>query len=104
MMRANRIQLYNLPVETESGIRLGRVVDVEVDPESHIIHTYLVRPSRLTHPLVRGCLRVGRSQVIAIQSDRIIVEDAAGSARYGVTTARQKFSKNIAPAVPARAG
>jgi sporulation protein YlmC with PRC-barrel domain len=97
-------QLHHRPVETESGDRLGRVVDIELDAESHLVNTYLVSPSRLVQPLSRSTLRVHRSQVVAITPTKLVVDDAVKPVGGEVQRGRPSLPKNVAPALPARSG
>ena len=69
-------ELKHLSVETTSGMYLGKVVDAELDEESHMVVTYIVQPGRLTQPLVRKSLRIHRSQVVSITKERMVVDDA----------------------------
>lgn len=94
--------LRNLPVETQSGERLGRVVDAELDAESHVITTYIVRPSRIAQQLVRSELRVRRSQVVSITTERMVVEDAVRGVRTEKGRARPGLAKDVAPAISAQ--
>lgn len=81
--------LNNLPVETKSGMRLGRVVGAEIDEASHLIVTYLVQPGRIARPLVRTPLRISRTQVLSITASRMIVDDATPRAAERVELAKQ---------------
>ncbi len=64
-------------VRTASGRFLGYVVDVEVDPATHQITTYHVKPSRLLPDLVRSPLLIRASQVIEITTAGLVVDDGA---------------------------
>ncbi len=101
-MMLNISHLRNLPVETESGQRLGKVADFEFDPESHLIVTYLVRPSVLARPLARGVLRINRNQVITITNEHMVVEDGVRTARAEGSRSKPALTKDVAPAVPAQ--
>lgn len=65
-----------LPVRTESGQPLGSVVDVSIDPETHTVLHYHVKPNRLVPDAVWSPLLIHRDQVISIDSKFMIVEDA----------------------------
>lgn len=93
--------LRNLPVETRNGERLGRIVDAELDAESHVITTYIVHPSRIAQQLVRSELRVRPSQVVSITTERMVVEDAVRPAASERGRARPGLAKDVAPAIPA---
>lgn len=91
--------LRNLSVETQSGERLGRVVDAELDAETHTIITYLVRPSRIAQQFVRSELRIHRSQVVSLTSERMVVEDAARPAATERGRGRPGLAKDAAPVI-----
>ncbi|MBI4426104.1 MAG: PRC-barrel domain-containing protein [Candidatus Kerfeldbacteria bacterium] len=97
-------QLHHLPVETESGNRLGRVVDIELDVEAHLVNAYLVSPSRLVQPLIQSTLRIHRSQVVAITPTKLVVHDSVRPIGSEVQRGRPSLPKDVAPALPARSG
>jgi sporulation protein YlmC with PRC-barrel domain len=69
-------QILNLPVRTESGQKLGRVVDVDVDPDTQQVMSYHIKVSRLVPDLVASPLLVRHSQVISISANELVVDDA----------------------------
>lgn len=93
-------QLKNLPVETTGGMRLGRVVDAEMHPESHQLMTFIVQPGRLTQPIARRSLRIARSQVVALSADRMVVEDMVTSG--DVNQRSRGIVKNVPSPISAR--
>ncbi|MBI4090154.1 MAG: PRC-barrel domain-containing protein [Candidatus Kerfeldbacteria bacterium] len=97
-------QLHHALVVTESGHRLGRVVDVELDAEAHLVTTYLVSPSRLVQPLTRSVLRIHRSQVVSVSPEKLVVQDSVKPLGGEAEPGRPSLPKNVAPAVPARSG
>lgn len=100
-MRLRGDALRNLPVETASGQRLGRVVGFEFDPDTHMIVTFIVRPSVLASPLTRSELLINRSQVISITRERMVVEDGVRTARAEARSSKPTLTKDVAPVVPA---
>ncbi len=66
-----------LPVKTESGHKLGTVVDVIIDPQTQGVTAYHVKPSRLVPDAVQSPLIIHHSQVIEINEQAMIVDDAA---------------------------
>lgn len=68
-------KLINLPVITESGINLGKVVKVEIDTDNQLIINYFVKSNNLVKGLLEGELIIHRHQVIKITENNIIVED-----------------------------
>jgi sporulation protein YlmC with PRC-barrel domain len=68
-------KLLNLPVFTESGRELGRLVDFRIDTESQSIIDYFVQPHRAIANLFGGKLIIKRGQIVDILMDKIIVID-----------------------------
>lgn len=66
-------KLKNLPVFTQSGVKLGQVSDVEIDLDSQSILRYVVKRGIVS----RETLLVHRGQVISITDKKITVDDAA---------------------------
>lgn len=69
-------QLHNLPVETRSGRKLGRVVDVELDPDRQEVAAYHVRSRTVIPGLLEQKLLIDRRQVIQLTTEKLVVEDA----------------------------
>lgn len=65
-------KLMRLPVYTESGIRLGRVSDLEIDADTHNVLRYVVRPNFL----IPKTFLVATSQVKDITDKKVIVYDS----------------------------
>lgn len=65
-----------LPVRTKSGQRLGTVVDVTIDPNTHSIINYYVKPNRLVPDMVWSPLIINQSQIIELNSKEVVVDDA----------------------------
>jgi sporulation protein YlmC with PRC-barrel domain len=78
-MRTLISKLKRCRVETVSGTYLGKVRDIEMDVESHLIVQYLVSlwPGQITH-------RIHRNQVVRIESAKIVVEDVVLREPLGV--------------------
>lgn len=67
--------LINLPVYTQSGLYLGRVVGFEIDKIDNQVSKYFVKsPNPITN-LFRGKLQIDRSQVIKIDREKMVVDD-----------------------------
>lgn len=64
--------LITLPVVTESGQILGRIVSCVLEIDGHSVCSYEVKPSRLA----RHRYLIARDQVVAILEDKVIVKDA----------------------------
>lgn len=67
--------LLGLPVFTRSGAALGKLMDVELDVEAHLVMSYHVRTSQLLPGFLSKQIVVGREQVVSITAEKIIVED-----------------------------
>lgn len=81
-MRGCRVRLTlrdlkSLPVVTVSGRAIGRVIDVEIHPETQRIEAFHVRPHALLPGLLRGALIIDRRQVVRLTHEALIVEDVA---------------------------
>lgn len=74
-MIINEKKLINLPVFTQSGQHLGKVVDFEIEVGSHTILKYYVKSSGLINELFTSELIITPSQVIEITKEKMIVED-----------------------------
>jgi sporulation protein YlmC with PRC-barrel domain len=72
----NNISPLRLPVRTESGLPLGSVVDVSIDPDTQSVCQYHVKPNRLVPDVVWSPLLIHRDQVVSISSECIVVDDA----------------------------
>ncbi len=68
-------QLINLPVYTQSGHYLGRVVDLEIDSETGRVVKYFVKSQSFIKNLFQGCLIISESQVLSISKEKMVVED-----------------------------
>lgn len=68
--------LLGLPVETESGQPLGKVHSFELDPISHTIIQYEVRPHGIMKEILTNDLLIHQSQVIGITKTKMVVDDS----------------------------
>jgi len=73
-MQMSSVDLINLPVYTQSGQGLGRIVSFDLDVDSHLVVNYHVSTG-LIKGLWHQRLLIHRSQVIAINKEKIVVED-----------------------------
>ncbi|MBI4133734.1 hypothetical protein HY478_03905 [Candidatus Uhrbacteria bacterium] len=64
--------LLRLAVETQSGMKLGRVSGFEFETEGQVILRYEVRRLLFAAPLL-----IHRDQVVMIDATRMVVQDAA---------------------------
>jgi len=87
-MQISYEQLNNLPVYTQSQQFIGRVGNIIIDADTHIIKKYLVKKSSLVKELLSALsqekdLEVSPSQVISINKDKMIVQDNVARDRIG---------------------
>ncbi len=73
-MRLNYSNLRHLPVVTQSGLVLGKVIDFDFDAETHSILSYTVRGG-LRDVLARREIIVAVSQVVSITKEQMVVRD-----------------------------
>ena len=74
-MTLSRKQLFTLVATTLGGVRIGRVVDIELDTVAQNVVAYHVRPFWRV-PTTSPLLLIKRSQVVRITETELIVEDA----------------------------
>lgn len=70
-------ELINLPVETKSGHKIGRLADFEVDDINQKITTYFVKSHNPIKGLFKDELIISNSQVISLDKEKMIVDDNA---------------------------
>lgn len=70
-MRILHSALKKLRVETVLGIYLGRVRDIELDAESHLVVRYIVKKWTNSAEYL-----IHRNQIVRIEEKRMVVEDA----------------------------
>jgi len=68
-------QIKTLPVITESGANLGRVIDIELDANNHSVGKYVV--SAWPTILKRERLFIAPDQIVSIDAEKIIIKDGA---------------------------
>ncbi|MBI5134871.1 PRC-barrel domain-containing protein [Candidatus Uhrbacteria bacterium] len=76
-------KLLHLPVQTQSGQVIGRVVDWSIDVQTQTVTEYLVRPFPYI-PLVSVDRTIARASVIDITADAMIVDDGAVPVTKGI--------------------
>ncbi len=67
--------IQKLKVYTRSGKYLGKIIDVEVDPHSHQVISYIVKSKLDIKNLFKGCLLINYKQVISLSENKMIVDD-----------------------------
>ena len=73
-------KLNNLPVETRSGRELGRVNGLDVETESSLVKNYRVKGNGF----FANKFIISRDQVISINEEKMVVDDAAVSVKSEV--------------------
>ena len=74
-MKLKKQDIINLPVYTEMGQHLGRVVDFEFESNTQTIINYHVRSRDIIKELLSSDLIINREQVVSITKEKMIVED-----------------------------
>ena len=87
-MKINVKQVIGLPVETQTGISLGKVVGINLEITSHVVNEYVVRHGFLNSQefLIKPI------QIISISQEKMIVEDGIVKEEEGV------IQKKVVPA------
>ncbi len=94
-MKINSKDLIGLPVETKKGEKLGKVSSLDLDCEAQSIILYHIKSANPIRDLIfQGELLISPAQIIAINSDKMIVED---------NIIKEKLKKISASAAPAAA-
>lgn len=75
-MRAQVLRdLLRLPVLTESGTSLGRISDVEIEPETATVRAYLVSPKFVKGLFSSEQYLITPHQVVSLTAEKMIVRD-----------------------------
>src|SRR6056297_3535169 len=74
-MKISSQQLIDLPVETESGQHLGVIESFNIEIDSQSVLEYTIKPVNKILDLIKNDLIVSRGQVVAIKTDKMIVDD-----------------------------
>ncbi|MEK7189049.1 MAG: PRC-barrel domain-containing protein [Patescibacteria group bacterium] len=82
--------ILDLPVETQSGVRLGKVESVVVEIETQSVYQYQVKPGGISHLFGKASLLVHRDQVLAITKEKMTVEDSVAAAAQERETLQKK--------------
>lgn len=89
-MRYRDKELRNVPVETKSGTMLGKLSGYVMDSESHKVVQFIVKKAHPLAKILPSELLVHSDQVISIEPNRIVVDDAveAASEREAAVSAK----------------
>ena len=77
-------EIINLNVYTQSGYYLGRIVDLEIDPDNSRIEKYIIKSRNFIKNLFQDCLVINYTQVISISKKKMIVEDSVKRVKQAV--------------------
>jgi sporulation protein YlmC with PRC-barrel domain len=102
-MRINYKNLIGLPVETKSGLLLGKIKSFEIDSETQNILRYTIKSRNLISKLLSeeaNELIIGRNQVVSINEKKMIVED--GAVKEVETAKVMRNAREDAPALTSR--
>ena len=89
-MRYRDKELRNVPVETKSGNILGKLSGYVLDSGSHKVIQYVVKKAHPLAKILPSELLVHTDQVVSIEKDKIVVDDAVelASEREAVVSAK----------------
>ncbi|MEK7159607.1 MAG: PRC-barrel domain-containing protein [Patescibacteria group bacterium] len=65
--------IKKLNVETESGVALGKIIDLEIDTTNHSVIKYLVTKTKFLNTSEK--LLISPAQIIRVTETKIIVQD-----------------------------
>lgn len=66
-------RLKNLPVDTRSGRRLGKIIDLELESETQAILHYVVQRKKWLGKT--EIFLIHREQVVSLSAEKMVVED-----------------------------
>jgi sporulation protein YlmC with PRC-barrel domain len=72
-MLLNAKKIIGLPVETNNGTKVGKVADINLDIDSHIVNSYAIKGGFISNEN----LLIGRTQVVSISNKKMTIEDGA---------------------------
>ncbi len=73
--------LRGVPVVTKSGEKVGKLVAYVIDAERHEVAQYVVARSSLLSKILPDELLVHRDQVVSLDAEMMVIEDAAVTER-----------------------
>lgn len=82
-MKISSNDLINLPVYTEGGQHLGRVISFDININNYLIEKFYIKTG-LIQGLWHEQLVIDPSQVVSITKDKLIVEDLTGGEHEGL--------------------
>ena len=76
-MKISWTQLKHLPVQTETGRKIGMVEGVELDVDTHTVLHYEVKPGPVLLGVFTKSFLIAAAQVVSISVDVMVVKDTA---------------------------
>jgi sporulation protein YlmC with PRC-barrel domain len=98
-MRISSKKLLHLPVFTESGENLGKIAEIIVNIDTHLIEQYVVHASHLIEDIFAKELVIDNSQILSINNDRMVVNDLISKKNSEVFGAHKFRNSKSAPLV-----
>lgn len=92
-MRYRDSQLTGVPVYTQSGKHVGRLVGFVVESDTHEVIQYAVKKSGTFELLLPKEFLVNRSQVISVSEEKMVVEDATVIEKAGARKRKRYRSR-----------
>lgn len=71
-------QIIGLPVETQSGRRLGKIHGLIIESGGQNVQQYSVKTAGVALVFAKNLL-VGREQVVSLDEEKMVVEDSAAA-------------------------
>lgn len=98
-MNLDSKEIINLPVETQSGKKLGRVTHYIIESESQSVTKYFIKaPNLKISNLFGDELMIDRGQVVSLSQKKMIVDDNIRTVKQKKEIIKQTSSLNV-PAV-----
>ena len=88
-------QLESIPVQTQSGQKLGVIEGVTVENNEHRVVSYEVKPSTILAALFKKPFLIAPSEIISLTNERMIVKDSV--AAYEPATNKKQTRLASAP-------
>jgi len=89
-------QLHGLPVQTQSGQKLGAIESIEIDAEAHLVIHYVVKPSISLLTLFKKPFLISRSQVVLLNQEKMIVHDSVTSQEPATNKKQTRLASAVA--------
>lgn len=90
-------QLHRLPVQTESGQKIGLVEGVSIDVDAHTVQFYEIKPGGVILGLFTKNLLVAPHEVISITAERMVVKDTVTAVDATAKTGKTRLVLNAKP-------